>query len=378
MMARKRKRRAAIYTFFLVLYAIAIMAAAVYGLLMVWTYAEEYENSRSHYAIDSYLEQLNKDRWSDGMAKAVAAMPHEAQTDEEIKVFVQEKLSSGVTAVRKGGSETTSIYSLRCNGREIGTVTIEEDTSYRSRIDTTKKPWSWLKWNLYPWKVTGESFDFNALYNSVEVTVPSNYQVFVNGVQLGKEYIVKDGIHYDNISKKYYDYWMGMPTKVTYRFDHIIGQAETEIRDENGQPFVIDPNQGDEQFTHYVSGDALERYTDFAIPFTTAYLSYISGAGDSGLRIAELAQYMREDGTLYNRMYDALDGLGWAHTSYINVDSVFVNSVLELVNGFSEIDVTATASYYYYGKGDQTSTSNIKILVYEENGRLLAEEVELY
>ena len=49
MMARKRKRRAAIYTFFLVLYAIAIMAAAVYGLLMVWTYAEEYEKiGRAH------------------------------------------------------------------------------------------------------------------------------------------------------------------------------------------------------------------------------------------------------------------------------------------------------------------------------------------
>jgi hypothetical protein len=52
--------------------------------------------------------------------------------------------------------------------------------------------------------------------------------------------------------------------------------------------------------------------------------------------------------------------------------------VLKLVNGFAEDDVTASASYYYYGKGDQTSTSNIKILVYDDGGRLLAEGVELY
>ncbi|MCR5575955.1 MAG: hypothetical protein K6F56_02980 [Oscillospiraceae bacterium] len=378
MMARKRRRRAALYTFFLVLFAIALLAAAAYGLLMVWTYAEEYEYTRSYHAIDDYLEELNRERWSDGIAEAVAAMPHEAQTDEEIKAFVQDKLSSGVTAVRKGGSETMSVYSLRCGGREIGTVTIEEDTSYRSRIDTTQKPWSWLKWNLYPWKVTGDSFDFNALYNSVEVTVPFNYQVFVNGVQLGSEYIVEKGIPYDNINKEYYSYWNGLPTKVTYRFDHIIGEAQTEIRDGDGQPTVIDPNQGDEQFTTYVSGDELARYTDFAVPFATAYLSYISGAGDPGVRLAELKNYMLEDGTLYNRMYDALDGLSWAHTSYINVDSVFVNSVLELVNGFSEVDLTASASYYYYGKGDQTSTSNLKILVYDDGERLLAEGVELY
>ena len=377
-MAKKRRRGARIYTFFLVLYGIAILAAAAYGLLMIWTYAEEYENSRPHHALDEYMERLNRDRWSDGIAEAVAAMPHEAQTDEEIKAFVQERLSSGVTAVRKGGSAEESIYSLRCNGREIGTVTIEEDTSYRGRIDVTQKPWSWLQWSLNPWKVKGESFDFNALYNSVEVTVPSDYQVYVNGTLLGSEYIVEEGIRFDNIKKDYYTYWQGLPTKVTYRFDHIIGEAETEIRDADGNPVVIDPKAGDEQFTKYVPWDEIERYQDFAIPFTTAYLSYISGAGDEGVRLAELNNYMLEDGTLYYRMYDALDGLSWAHTTYIKVDNVTVNSVLELADGFSEIDVSTSASYYYYGKGEQTSSSNMKILVFDDGSRLLAENVDLY
>ena len=225
-MAGKRKLGARIYTFFLVLYGLAIIAAACYGLLMVWTYAEEYEYTRPHHALDSYLEKINRERWSDGMEKAVAAMPHETQTDEEIKAFIQDKLSAGITAVRKGGNAESSIYSLRCGGREIGTVTIDEDTSYRSRIDTTQKPWSLLQWRLYPWKVAGETFDFNALYNSMEVTVPKDYQVYINGVRLGEEYIVERDIPYDNYQKMYYQFRSNMPTNVKYRFDHIIGEAE--------------------------------------------------------------------------------------------------------------------------------------------------------
>lgn len=377
-MAGKRKLGARIYTFFLVLYGLLIIVAACYGLLMVWTYAEEYEYTRPHHALDSYMEMINRDRWDDAMAEAVAAMPHETQSDEEIKAFIQDKLSSGITAVRKGGGADTSVYSLRCNGREIGTVTINEDTSYRSRIDTTQKPWSLLQWRLYPWKVAGETFDFNALYNSVEVTVPSDYQVFVNGVRLGEEYIVERNIPFDNYQKIYYQFRSSLPTKVRYRFDHVIGEAKTEIRDADGNPVTIDPDRNDSQFTHYATGEEFARFEEFVIPFAASYLRYISGVGDSGLQLADLRNYMYPGGELWNRMHDALDGLGWAHTTSINVDSVVVNSVLPLSDGFTEVDMSTTASIYYYGKGNLTSDSNMRVLVYDDGERLYVESLELY
>ena len=61
-MARKRKLGARIYAFFLILYGLLIIAAACYGLLMVWTYAEEYEYTRPYHALDGYLEKINRDR----------------------------------------------------------------------------------------------------------------------------------------------------------------------------------------------------------------------------------------------------------------------------------------------------------------------------
>ena len=238
-MARKRKRGAVIYTFFLVLFTLALVAAACYWLLQVWTYAEEYEYTRPSHALDEYLDKLNTEHWSDGIAQAVGQMPHEAQSDEEIKAFVQEKLSSGVTAVRKGGSAESTTYSLRCQGREIGTVTIVEDESYRGKIDTTQKPWSLLPWRIKPWKVAGESFNFDSLYSAVEIVVPSEYSVWINGTRLGEEYITETGIHYD-VYEDYYKYWDYLPTKVRYRFDHVIGEATPEIRDQDGNNVIID------------------------------------------------------------------------------------------------------------------------------------------
>ena len=114
------------------------------------------------------------------------------------------------------------------------------------------------------------------------------------------------------------------------------------------------------------------------MPFAASYLRYISGVGDSGVQLADLRNYMYPDGELWNRMYDALDGLGWAHTSYINVDDVTVNSVLPLSDGFTEVDVSTKSSIYDDGKGELTSDSNMRVLVYDDGERLYVESLELY
>ncbi|MBQ6926751.1 MAG: hypothetical protein IJQ36_00405, partial [Oscillospiraceae bacterium] len=111
-----------IYTLLLLAYMIALTYIGYTWLVRVNDYAEQYELSRPQKAVDAYLETLNRDRWNDGVARAVQSMPHEAQSDEEIRAFVQDKLSAGVSAVRKSGvSESGSqTYSLRCSGQEIG------------------------------------------------------------------------------------------------------------------------------------------------------------------------------------------------------------------------------------------------------------------
>ena len=124
--------------------------------------------------------------------------------------------------------------------------------------------------------------------------------------------------------------------------------------------------------------DFYQRCVEFAVPFTKAYLTYISGVPDNMTHLQELKPYLMKGQDLEQRMNDALDGLSWAHTSSIHVDSVNVNSVLVLVDGYSVVDITAVADTYYYGKGELSDTSNIKLMVYDDGEKLWAESLELY
>ena len=371
-MAGKRKSGNRIYGSFLLIYAVLIAAAAFLGLRMAWQYAEEYEDARPNHALDAYVDELNREHWNDGVARAVSAMANETQSEEEIKAFVQERLSSGVTAVRKGssksGEENTVTYSLRCEGQEIGTVSIMEDSAYLN----------YVQFGMLPWKVCDDSFNFDSFYSGVEIVVPSEYSVWINGVQLGEEFIVDDDIHYD-VFENYYRYWDTLPKKVKYKYDRVIGEVETVIRNEHGDVVTIDESRGDEQFLTPLSQDQLQRYYNFCDPFTRQYLTYTSGLSNraEGNYFA-LVPYLLPDSDLAARMWDALDGLSWGHTASIEILDIRINSVLPLVEGYAVCDVSADVKTFTYGKGEETRTTNFRVITYDDGTQILGESLELY
>ncbi len=387
-MAGKRRRLGILgkllYTLILLAYTLAIAFVGYTWLTRVYDYAEQYELSRPAKAVDAYLETVNRDHWNDGIARAVAAMPHEAQSDEEIKAFVQDRLSSGITAVRKSGVTDTDrmSYSLRCAGREIGSMTIAEDQGYRGKVDLDELPWTLvsrflpgiLEWGLKPWQVVEDSYDFTNLYTSVEITVPSTYTVSINGTVLGPEYITEDGIPFDVYEKYYYDL-PALPTKVTYRFDNAIGVVEPEIRDEEGNIVVIDKNLGDLQFIKPVDPETRQRLSDFMVLFTDNYLAFRSGAGDDGVALANLKQYVIPHSDIDRRAEDAMDGRNWAHTSSYKMTDFQFNGALPLLNGIYICDVTAETLTFVAGKGEVKDEINLSVIVCDFGGAILAYQV---
>ena len=311
-------------------------------------------------------------------------MPHETQSDAEIKAFVQSRLGNGVSAVRKSGvnDSGTLSYSLRCDGREIGSMTIVEDQNYRGKVNLDEMPWPLvsrflpgiLEWGLKPWVLYSDSFDFSNLYNSFEITVPSTYTVFLNGTQLGEEYIVARDIHYDVYEDYYYDL-PTLPTKVTYRFDNVIGDVEAEIRDEDGNPFTIDPNKGDIQFIKPVDEETQQRLINLMQPFTEKYLLFRSGATDGLTALNNLKPYIVPGSDIEKRAQDALDGLSWAHTSSFKLTDFQFNGVLPLANNCYVCGVTATTDTYTYGKGEVTDIIPLSVIVYDDGSTTLAFKV---
>ena len=223
MAKKKRLLGGLLYTLFLVLWAVLLCYGAWYALSKVWVYAAEYEASRPNHTMDAYVSALSRDLWGNGIEDTVKAMPHPFQSDEEVAQHVREMLSGGISYVRRGGGgEGRAVYALRCQGREFGSVTLKEQPDYVSPIDTAEFPWTLLPWSIRPWQVESESFDFSGLYSSLEVVVPRTCSVYLNGVQLGPEQVAEINIPYD-VLRSLYERYDGLPTKVRYHADNIIG-----------------------------------------------------------------------------------------------------------------------------------------------------------
>ncbi len=378
MAKKKRLIGKLLYSFFLGVWAVLLCYGAYYALNEVWIYAEEYEASRPHHTMDAYVEQLSRNLWGEGIEDTIKAMPHEVQSDEEVAARVQEMLSQGISYVRKGGGGNgKAVYGLRCGGNEFGTVTISEVEEYESRIDLSRFPWTMIPWSIRPWQVESETFDFNGLYRSVEIVIPRSFTVELNGVVLGEEYIVERNIPFD-VLRKYYERYDMLPTKVRYRFDNIIGGITPVIRDENGETFEVNPNKDDSQFIRPVSGEKLERLSRFTEEFLQRYLTYTSGAVDPQTGYNKLRGYLLPGSDLDGRMLDALDGLSWAHTSSVNIESAVLNGALDIGEQFYIGDMSGTATTYAQGKGESTNVSNMRVILRERNDDIRAISLELY
>lgn len=372
-MARKKKRGSVVYAIALMLYVLVLIVAVSFGLTKVWTYAEEYEAARPELAIDAYIDNLSRNLWDDSIAETIAAMPHEVQSDEECKEIVKNMLSDELSYVRLPGNVETSdkiAYNLLCGGNVFGKVTISQDKS--KERDT--------EFGMLPWVVTDEEFDFNGLYSSMRITVPATYSVKLNDVTLGEEYIVERDIHYD-ILEDYYEQYKGLPTKVTYEFNNIIGHLEPVVYGEDGEVFVIDPAKDDSQFIGPCDGAVLARLEEYAAGFSETYLAYSSGVYDPMYAYSKLQPYITLGGDLDYRLKQAMDGYGWAHTTSYRLDSAVLNSAIDIGDGFYIIDITAVTTTTYPNKGDNgvvTSENGMRLIVQDTAGEIRAITVERY
>lgn len=375
-MSKTRKRSRAgqiVYWLCLLLYIIALSAVAIFVLKAVWSFAEQYEASMPEPVVEEYVAGLNENLFDAGVADTIAAMPHAMQTDDECKAAVKEILSGEIIYSQISSDEpNTNCYALLCNGSTFGKVYLTRDETKNAKFEAYGKEIN-LPFDLRPWKVDREEFDFNGLYTSVEVTIPATYSVQLNGHTLGSEYITESGIHYDCL-ENYYRINPDLPTKVTYRFDDIIGQLTPVIYDENGNEYTIDPERDDSQYIKPCDAETVARLDTFCQSFITPYSRYTSGilGKNSAGGYYELQKYVLAGSDLDSRLFQALDGYNWAHTNYYSVDSYTFNNAIDIGGGYYVCSVTTETTSSTAGTGESHETNNIEILVQDTGGQLYA------
>lgn len=365
---RRKKNGGKIYAVLLTIYIIAMFCAAGYGLSIVWAYAEEFEQSQPEPVMDKYVEELNAYQWGDTIARTVSEMDHEMQSDEECAQIIKDLLSGGVSYARgaSGGVQGTICYVLRCDQGSFGRVWLEEDTS--KKADS--------RFGMLPWRIAREEFDFTGLYTGIQVTVPESFSVYINGNKLSKDYIVEEGIHYD-VLEEYYESYSGLPTKVTYRFENIIGRIEPVIKDSDGNEFTVDSTKDDSQYLRSCGDKELQQLKAFADKFAPRYYDYVAGIYDPTYGYQRIMPYIKLGSDLDERLKLAMDGLYFAHTVAVRVDEVQLNSAVWMADGIYLCDISVTVTTTGPRETEQKQ-ENMKLIVLENGGDYRAVSQELY
>ena len=354
---KKRKSGAgtAIYVVLLTLWMLGLAAACLYILSQIWAYASVYYETQVEPVIESYVANLRENLWDDSIAETVEAMPHPVQSNEEVRELVREILTTDEIgyAEKTGAVKSDSItYYLLCGENAFGEVTVVQDTS-RNLVENVSLPpvvvGALAKMGvaiipeLYPWKVANESFDFSGLYSSVTVTVPENYRVTLNGNTLGEEYIVERDIHFDNLEQYYYRY-DNLPTKVTYKFDQLMGHVEPVIYDDAGNEFIYDPEKDDSQYMTPVDDATMERIRTHIDGFSDAYLHLSASTGDPVGPYNELLNYIEPGSEMDNTLKQIFLIGDWSHNSYYQYKGSEVVNARSISGNFYQVEYYARAT----------------------------------
>ena len=369
--ARRRKIGTIAYWLFLFIFMAALSFAAFVGLTIVWNYAEEYENAVETRAIDAYVAEFRRTGWTPGLNDAIAAMPHEVQTNEECAEKIKEILLSDSSNIEYGYRESynfgkTVTYRLRDGyNKAFGVITMEQDESVINKLKFK---------NLVPWKIVKEEFVLDSIYSYAEATAPSTYSVYLNGVKLDKEYIVEDDIHYD-VLKDFEPYLIEKPTKVRYFFDHCFGELTPVIKNEAGEEVVIDENNNDMQFLKPCDPDTESVLNDYCTRFAACYTSYFAGYNYSSA-LAELAQFVDKGSDLDYTFEQMIDGRQYIKIAVYNQKPAEFYAAYDMGNGQYLCDVSVSYTAAYQGQQAEDGVNNYRILCTYNDGVFRAVRVE--
>lgn len=385
-MAKVKKKRsrlgAILYAIFLLLWAGALCYGIYYLWQSVWVFGGYWEAAQISPKVDAYMETFSRTMWEDGengILQTISEMEHPFQSDEDCVAVLKEIMTEEVRCLPSVSDTTGSTrnYNLTSGRSKFGELTVRQHPFVPEENSLVN--WAIENWDLYPWEVEGVRFYLDGLYSSVDVTVPSNYRVLLNGYALSDDYIVERGIHY-NVLEEYYESFEGLPTKVKYHAEKIFGHVDVRILDAKGNPFEIDPEKDDSQFIEPVSEQLVARFDRFNQKFTKLYLEFCSGAGQMWYEYAQMKAFIVKDSDLDVRLQRMIESyLGWTHNTNFNFNGCTLNGVSTLGGTIYVLDVSADAgSQMPSGYKQVHRDMRIYVRYYADRDQVYAFSVEDY
>lgn len=365
-MAKQTKRFKHGFLLGMIIYAVVFLTATFFGLRYFWDFIAAFEESRPLNTINAYMDQLTVDHICDSQTDLLKLAENELVSEETCRQLMRDAIQDEITYAKKSSesTDTKTVYVLRSGSRIIGSVTM-----IATEID---------QYNFARWKISEEHFDLSFILGekSYTVTVPEEFQVYVNGELLDESYITESGIKYTAVERLYKDY--DLPTMVTYHATVPLGECVGVVKDSEGNEIVIDENTDYNAFLENCTDAELTELKTFSETFVDSYVLFTGNANDNAKgNYANLMQYVVVDSDLASRMKMALDGLSYAQSKGDKVVSNTINRAISLGDGRYICDITYEVDTTGRN-GVVRTTNNVQIIVVRTDNGLKAESLSSY
>ena len=334
----------------LAIYTLLLMGLILAGLVFFYFYMAAYEYSRPENAVQRYLDGEEGQALRRQGRSMLGSVNKRVQSEAEAQVYLDELLDQLNYAKKPSEStEERQVYALRAGDRVIGKLMLTQSAGQRMGFS--------------PWEVSEAELDLNFMLKETQVTVPSSYQVFCGGTQLGAEDIVDSKVPYD-LLEEFYDRY-DLPTMVTYSSGGYLGEVSTHIYDAHGTELSGDQLTQD-LFTDNCSREEKEAVAAFVADYIPCYVTYLSGANRAHfLNMNAVLALTVEGSDLYSRLYQALGGQGWASSNGDYIQSITVNHTMNLGADGYMCDVTYLVETHGQDGAVTVTTNNTKLLIQE-------------
>lgn len=362
-----RKHKGMGFAIFMVVYAVLGITGIFFGLKWFWGFMEAYEASRPHVAIDAYMATVTRERIVDECDVVIEKADFNIQSEETCLQYLMDAVQGEITYARKASActDTLQTYVLRSGQRVIGSFVIESGDAD--------------EYGFTPWQVTEESIDLSDLMGTetISATVPEGYIVVVNGVHLDDEYVVaEDKREYEILEDFYGNYELPQLVLKTYEAGPFLNaEFEMEVYDPEGKPFTMDETFNETDLITLKDSETIDRLDDFVSTFLDAYVLFSGCSNDNRYaNYGQVIRYVVPESKLAKRMQEALDGLLYAQSKGDEIADIQMHHYIELPDDRYMCDVTYKVNTTGT-EGVVQTTTNVKMILVESDGKLLVESM---
>lgn len=357
-----KKKKCSPFVRGLLIYALALAAAGLITLALLYGALDAYEASRPESAIKAYLWNIGENGPTEACLAALPELDETLKSREETISALQSLLADA--AYKKAPDLSTQVrcaYRLSLDGQPLGVIYLEQSEK--------------SSFGFSPWQVCLEEYALSPLLKKVDISLPEGYVPTFNGQKLDERCIVDRAVEYETLSQ-YYDDMDGLPRLCRWESGAYIGAGEVRVLDRSGSQ-LPEESLTEAFYLDNCGKSEKSRAEEFSRELIARYLAFGANVDKNyNVNYSRLMELVIPASQLHMRMR-ASEGLGYSNTRSCKLLSLTLNFCTDLGDGRYLADISYVAEIQGAAEPVETE-SQVRLVMEEQNGVLLASAMSNY